>query len=140
MQHIKDTAKKQWQKDWTENTKTGIHLRRISRSPGGKCGPKLYNDINNRGTVTRIAHLRTGPCGLNKYLHCFGKRSSPYCKCGYGKETVEHYLIECRNYKEQRKELRKNVGHRKMKLHEILGNAKIIKHTMEYIKATERLE
>ena len=48
--------------------------------------------------------------------------------------------MECRNYKEQRKVLRKNVGLGRMKLHEILGNAKIIKHTMEYIKATRRLE
>ena len=31
-------------------------------------------------------------------------------RCGYGKETVEHVILECPNYKEQRKELRKNVG------------------------------
>ena len=138
IQYIKDTAKKQWQREWAENTKTGTHLQRITRR--GKCGPKLYNEINNRRTATRIAQLRTGHCGLNKYLHRFGKRSSPYCECGYGKETVEHYLMECRNYKEQRKALRKNVGLGRMKLHEILGNAKIIKHTMEYTKATKRLE
>jgi hypothetical protein len=34
-------------------------------------------------------------------------RNSPYCQCGYGKETVEHYLLECREYRDQRGKLRK---------------------------------
>jgi ribonuclease HI len=93
VQYIKDAAKKQWQKEWAENTKTGTHFRRITRR--GNYGPKLYNQINSRCTTTQIAQLRTGHCGLNKCLHRFGRRSSPYCKCGYGKETVEHYLMEC---------------------------------------------
>jgi hypothetical protein len=138
VQYIKDAAKKQWQKEWAENTKTGTQLRRITRR--GNYGPKLYNQIDNRRTTTPIAQVRIGHCGLNKYLHRFGRRSSPYCKCGYGKETVEHYLMECWNYKEQREVLRKNVGFGRMKSHEILGNVKIIKQTMEYSKATKRLE
>jgi hypothetical protein len=47
---------------------------------------------------------------LNKYLHQFGKRYSPYCSCGYAKETMEYFILECPNYKAQRKELRKRVG------------------------------
>jgi hypothetical protein len=74
VQYIKDAAKKQWQKEWAENTKTGTHLQGITRR--GNCGPKLYNQINNRRTTTQIAQLRTGYCALNKYLHRFGRRSS----------------------------------------------------------------
>jgi hypothetical protein len=48
--------------------------------------------------------------------------------------------MECQNYKEQREVLRKNVGFGRMKPYEILGNVKMIKQAMEYIKATKRLE
>ena len=84
--------------------------------------------------------MRTGHCGLNHYLHRFGKTTSPYCKCGYGKETVEHYLLECRKYKEQRKRLRKEVGMEKMKVGILLSDPTKIKHTMTFIKETGRLE
>jgi len=105
-----------------------------------KTGPKLYNELENRKNAARIAQLRTGHCGLNKYLHRFGKKNSSYCQCGCGKETGEHYLLECRNYKEQRKKLRREVGTGKMRTATLLGDLKLIKYTLEYIQATERLE
>src|SRR5437667_1498082 len=98
---IKEMAKKQWDKEWNENTKMAKALRRITKRKGVKTGLKLYNEIPGRDTVAKIVQLRTGHCGLNHYLHRFGKRYSPYCECGTGKETVEHYLLECRRYKEQ---------------------------------------
>jgi hypothetical protein len=87
-----------------------------------------------------IAQLRTGHCGLNRYLHRFSLRNSPYYRCGYGKETVEHYLLEYRNYRDQRRKLRKEVGRGKMRMEVLLGDAKIIKYTLEYIKETNRLD
>ena len=105
-----------------------------------KPGPTLYNEISNRKAAAKIVQLRTGHCGLNHYLHRFGKRNTPYCDCGYGKETVQHYLMECRNYREQRKKLRREAGAGKMKMERLLGDPKVIKYTLEYIKATNRLE
>ena len=87
-----------------------------------------------------ISQLRTGHCGLNLYLHRFGFKESPYCKCRYRKENVEHYLIECRNYKEQRKKLHKDVGMGKMKMDILLGDPSMIKHTMTVINAICRFE
>jgi len=138
-QYIKREAKNQWQKEWSENRSTAPQLRAITKRRGATYGPKLYNNITSRSSCSIIAQLRTGHCGLNKYLHRFGKTHSPYCKCGYGKETVEHFLLECRNYKEQRKLLKKNVGTGKMKTDKLLGDAKLLKHTLEYIKTTGRL-
>ena len=85
-----------------KNTKTAKALRRITKRKGVKTGPKLYNEIPGRDMVAKIIQLRTGHCGLNHYLHRFGKRNSPYCECGMGKETVEHYLLDCRRYKDKR--------------------------------------
>jgi len=140
IQHIKAMAKAQWNNKWTEITTTSKHLKRISPNQGTQPGPKLYNLIPERKTCAQIVQLRTGHCGLNKYLHRFGKRHSPYCSCGYAKETVDHFLLECPNYKEQRKELRKTVGMWKMRIDKLLGDIKLIPHTLDYIRATKRLD
>ena len=137
---IKETAKKQWDKEWNENTKTAKALRRITKRKGVKTGPKLYNEIPGRDMVAKIVQLRTGHCGLNHYLHRFGKRNSPYCECGMGKETVEHYLLECRKYKEQRKKMIKDIGKGRLNIERLLGQPQMIKHTVEFIKSTKRLE
>src|SRR5947207_9751527 len=105
-----------------------------------KMGPSLYNEISDRHTATTIAQLRTGHCGLNLYLHRFGIAKSPHCKCGYGKENVEHYLMECKNYRVQRRKLRQDVGMGKMKMGILLEDPTMIKHTMAYIKATGRFD
>src|SRR5437773_1011465 len=89
-------------------------------------GTKLYNPIQNRSHVATLARLRTGHCGLGHCLHRFNKKSSPFCECGYGKETVEHYLLECRKHNEQRKKLRREVGPGGMKMGNLLGYTKLI--------------
>jgi RNase H len=139
--HIRKMAKEQWHKIWTEGTKNAKALRHITKMKrkGNKTGPKLYNDMINRDTAATIVQLRTGHCGLNHYLHRFGINGSPYCECGYGKETVEHYLLECRNYKEPRKKLREAVGTGKMRVGILLGDPAEIKHTMAFVKTTGRL-
>ena len=141
---IKEAAKNQWQKEWNEGTSTAMALRRITRQKGVKAGLKLYDEITSRNTVAKIVQLRTGHCGLNRYLHRFGLKKSPYCECGYGKETVEHFLLECRKYRDQRKELKKELrreeGWGQLRIERLLGDPKAIKHTMKYIKETKRLE
>jgi len=96
--YIKAAAKEQWHTIWSKNTKTAASLKRITRATYTKAGPALYNEIADRNWAAKIVQLRTGHCRLNRYLHRFGLKNSPYCQCGYGKETVEHYLLECRNY------------------------------------------
>ena len=99
----------------------------------------MYNSIASRSACAKVAQLRTGHCGLNNYLHRFRKRNSPYCECGYGKETVVHFMLECRKYKVQRMTLKREVGIGRMKMETLLGDVKMIKHTVEYINATNRL-
>jgi ribonuclease HI len=100
-QSIKAAAKTQWTKDWNNNTKTSQALRRILRRPGAERGTKLYSGLQNRSAVAALTRLQTGHCGLNHYLHRFKLSDTPYCTCGHGKETVEHYLLECSLYWEQ---------------------------------------
>ena len=132
--------KAQWKEEWMKNIKMTGHLRRILTTDEAIRGTKLYNSIATRKISAKLAQLRTGHCALNGYLHRFGKMDSSTCECGQGKETVEHYLLECRKFREQRKVLRRNVGNGRMKTRILLGNAKILKHTVEYITATGRLD
>ena len=98
-----------------------------------KSGPKLYNETLNGNAVAIMVQLRTDHCGLNHYFHRFGIKESSYCKCEYGKETVEHYLLECRNYKEQRIKLWKEMSIGKMKVGILLRDSTRIKHTMAFV-------
>ena len=60
--------------------------------------------------------------------------------CGYEKETVEHFLVECPSFWEERRELREKVGEGKMRVAILLGEHKAISATMEYIAKTRRFK
>jgi len=63
-----------------------------------------------------------------------------YRPCGMGKETVEHYLLKCQRYVEERKEVRKNVGVGGMRIEKLLGYPKLVKHTVEFVASTKGLQ
>jgi ribonuclease HI len=127
-----------WSDYWQTQTATASHLRRIVQDAKVTSGPKLYYGIENRSTSAKLTQLRTGHCGLNSYLHRFNLAESADCECGEGPETVEHLVMVCKKYVEQRKVLRKEVGFGKMKMKYLLGDIKVVKHTMEFIINTER--
>ena len=93
--HIKAEAKKQWQIIWNKNTKTATALRRVMKGKHAKIGPALYNGIADRNGAAIIAQLRTGHCGLNRYLHRFNIRNSPYCQCGCDVTAMSRVATEC---------------------------------------------
>jgi hypothetical protein len=95
--------------------------------------------IGSRKACTTLAQLRTAHCALNGYLYRFGKVASPYCDCGYGKETVQQFLLERWRFKNERKKLRMEVGTGRIKIACLLGNKKMTSHVMEYISSTGRL-
>ena len=142
-QQIKIQAKRDQENEWKEGGPRAIKLRRMTRHRDVRSGPKLYN-LLERQAATTLAQLRTGHCGLNHYLHRFNLKESPYCECGYGKETVEHYLMECRRYKEQRKEMHKEIhgslGKWRTKLERLLGDPKVVKHTLKFVTETARFK
>ena len=53
-----------------------------------------------------ISQLRTGYTELNEYLQKCIIKNDANCECGE-KETINHYLLECENYDNEREQMRK---------------------------------
>ncbi len=137
-QQIQKETDKQWMKEWRTGKEDARKLRNIHKRPHIATGTKLYQSIKNRKHIAWIARLRTGHCSLNKYLHRFHITDDSTCECGEGEETVEHYLLRCEKYDRQRDRLRRKVGIEGMRTEKLLGDLKLIQHTIKYIKETER--
>jgi ribonuclease HI len=137
---IKALAESNWREQWLENTKTANALRHLSKHPKFQSGKSYYGSAPTRKSASLLAQMRTGHCGLNLYLKRFKKTPSAYCKCQYQRETVQHFLLECREYKTQRDALRRTVGSGKMKMQILLGDPKYIKHIVNYVEDTKRFE
>lgn len=75
---------------WINHTTTAILLQCITKARARKVGPKYYRNIRNRKACTTLAQ---------SIAVTFGKVISPYYKGGYGKETVRHFFLECRRFK-----------------------------------------
>jgi hypothetical protein len=62
------------------------------------------------------------------------------CECGAAKETVDHFLLNCELYDEERDGLRRKVGAQGMRTCTLLGDKNVIRHTMDYIEKTGRFK
>jgi ribonuclease HI len=137
---IQSMAKTKWESEWKSGRENARRLRKMSQYPGTTTGPELYGALQQRKHVVCITRLRTGHCHLNEYLHRFNIIETAECECGAEKETIDHFLLNCELYDEERDELRRKVGGEEMRTSLLLGNKKIIKNTMEYIEKTGRFK
>jgi len=137
---IETMAKTKWETEWKMGRENARRLRKMSQCPGTTTGPELYGALQQRKHVVYITRLRTGHCHLNDYLYRFNIIETPECECGAEKETVDHYLLNCELYDEERHVLRKKVGAQGMKTSVLLGDNKIIQDTVEYIEKTGRFK
>jgi len=137
---IKEAAKRTWVEQWRKEKKTGWHLHKIIGSETNN-GPAIYSQLKHRSNAALLVQLRTGHCGLNHYLARFNKINSAECsRCGYEKETVEHFLLECPAHWEPRKELRRKVGNGRMSVEALLGDKEVVGMTVEFVGRTRRFE
>jgi hypothetical protein len=84
--------------------------------------------------------LRTGHCHVNNYLHSFNIIATSECECGAEKETIEHFLLKCELFEEERDVLRRKVVVQRMITSALLGDHQIIRETAEFIEKTGRFK
>ena len=79
-------------KKWDINLK-GRHLYGINKISFAIIAPKLY-----RYNEILFFRLRTGYIKLNSYLNKIGFNSSNLCDTCQQEETVEQFLLHCKQY------------------------------------------
>ena len=123
-----------WQESW-DTSDTGRHLYSIQNKVSCKRVP-----AGNRREEIVLSRLRIGHTGLNHSLWRIGKHQTGSCShCGIG-ETVQHVLLECRQYAREREPLMNAVRREKkvFSLSSLLGdgNSVIRKALMNFLRDT----
>ena len=97
---------KYWNKIWKQNvaeTQIGKHM---SSFLGAIKGTKWLS-LKSRRAESAIARLRIGHVGLHEHMNRFEMRNSPLCSSCDEMEDINHFLIECPQYSEERTRLKR---------------------------------
>ena len=93
-----------WDVYWKETaalTSKGLFLRDVR----DKVQQKVPQDITRRRVEIIIYRFRVGHVGLGASLNRFNMKDSNLCKECKVSETVDHFLLHCRMYAEERTKL-----------------------------------
>lgn len=138
-----------WEVVWLDaltGSGKGLHLAGLRSD----LSPVPWVACHTRRVAVVLARLRLGHVGVRSYLFRFNMADTPTClTCGVS-DTVEHFLLSCRNFSLGRRELTAslcNLGIPQVSVRIMLGGGPyprttqhaIIKATIQYLKSTDRL-
>ena len=61
---------------------------------------------------------------------------SPLCPCGYQKQTPRHLLLDCKNYKTERRRLKQKIKPLPLTWHTAMHTGKGLQATVEFLETT----
>ena len=107
---------------------------------------KVSNQLN-RAQANLLVQIRTGHIPLNYRLHKIRKSETDKCpNCierrggARARETLEHFLFECRAYRDERAELLTELQTYRPSLQTITNDPKKAKALLKYVARTGRLK
>ena len=104
---VKEAARKsgliKWQEMWEKSDK-GRHLFQLRSKVNFKLDHTFQSSLGEKN----ITQLRMGYTELNEYLHKCNIKNDANCECRE-KESINHYLLECENYENEREQIRKRL-------------------------------
>ena len=136
-----------WQQQY-DTQKNTLHLGQIKRTIANWPWASVKKSRKHETTLTK---LRMGHIALNQYLARFKIRDNPNCSTCLVPEDVQHFMLECRQYTNQRNSLKRELANLNItdtNLCNILGGGpypeekqrKIIEATCKYLTATGKLD
>lgn len=139
LQGAKRRRKEGWREAWNKSPRKG-RMDKIDPTFPPKGFVETTDQLSRRESSLLI-QMRTGHLPLNTYLHRRKFAKSPNCEhCPQTRETLNHVLRDCKQYRKQRHKLRRALGWRGMTdpASELTDDDKI-KAVLAFIRETERL-
>ena len=124
-----------WQAEWNASTK-GEHYRNIE--PVATLQMKL-SDRNRKREVIKT-RLRLGKCNMKSYLKIMNRHRDGNCDTCNAPETIEHFILECRNNMKLLKSIKKLCDEQKIQLNltNVLKNPDTLNCITDFIVTTKR--
>jgi hypothetical protein len=134
----KKTLMKRWRKLWLKSPRFA-KMDRVDSSMPSRRAYQLLSALPRRASSI-LVQLRTGHVSLNAFLKKIKAEESALCRQCRQPETVTHYFKHCRRYIAQRNRLRRKAGKASHSIPRLLGDQKIVPHTLQYIQDTQRFQ
>ena len=100
-----------------------------------------YSDYNNRRKEVSLTRIRFGHCLLNNVKYLFGLVPSRNCDICHVEEDVNHFIIHCINYSNQRSKLinkavEKNIH---LNIHDLLRDMDMYNLIWDYLIKSKKI-
>lgn len=133
------SAIKEWKTKNSEITDPN-DLKRLGHKPHQKRHLKHLTELKKH-SIGIITQLRSGHIPLNHYLSKFAQIRDPSCDCQEGIKTVEHFLLTCNRFNNERKHLEDELELLDLPLNtSILDNPIAFKAVADYCDNTWRFK
>jgi len=138
-QSFKEKRRKEWKEEWSKSPR----YKRAKSIDSSLLSKKFMALISNpkisRAATSKIFQLRTRHIPLKAYLHKIKCAQDASCdKCGYPRETPQHYLLECPEYEKERRRLLEGRSGSKRKFASLVTDEEHICKLANYITETKR--